>query len=885
MESDLSSHDAIDPPLDMKKRKLKTKRELDRLINPVPTSSSENYYGDKEHKGRPTRHRSKSLSKPAKAHEKDSSPKREKSGIIEDGRKPSYDTSFWASEHPPAIINKSLNKAKSYHPQREVHSILSVNNKESSPAQLAVSSSRQAKNPASPTKSKLSKKKSKDDREAMNEKPKKKSPEKRKSSHHKADKETRPSRKKSVDSKHHRKSAESPLATKPSKKKSKRKKLKPSQSNHTLDAISSIPDECAVKNTKSKSRQRSQSREVQVSRVTQLTHAYGECNQDVRNKALHEFGELETIINDTNDAQKCSSKLGAAAVPQANFAKPNPVNVCHSAVQCGDIGSSRDDKVLETKLVTIETVLCSVQKAVSDLTLLVTTMTTPTDKVVTSDTHNETSKNSVIDGEMSPKINDSIPEKGCELVHQPNQNQEMKIVGLSKNQQLTQNLDLAAGCENTVDETNYVAQRSERNNTPKLSPIRQNPIAADQLLYQTISAFRPSPNEKDASSSIKNLSDIHSLGTDYIDQPSPEMSQSSKEHFNISADESIPLQYDDLVMSLNTVLNSVPYNYVIEMADNISEMNSDCTPKQAKVIEVTNSEAEAFLTNPNHRGQKLLSDAKSLENDERPGIQTAAEDGPDQLQKTSPLSLLKVFTPRVARYGPLTQDMDIPDNNSEPAEGNGTDWQSDINAAHEAALVKKSLREEKQEKREISNTKHDRVTKVDSKDPIFYQAQSEDSDSCSTCLLDEFSLDGVSITAARTVTLPTKIAKKKPSLKSRLAKAFGLGKKDKDDHRTSAIKIDSESEVDIDSLFNTLPPPKKYPKKKTGKDFVEIGSKGHSSRSSIPPYPAPVPPTKHPKGSYTKFIKGSSNKNGQGSEDHGVENVQEQLTSLLEDDL
>ena len=152
------------------------------------------------------------------------------------------------------------------------------------------------------------------------------------------------------------------------------------------------------------------------------------------------------------------------------------------------------------------------------------------------------------------------------------------------------------------------------------------------------------------------------------------------------------------------------------------------------------------------------------------------------------------------------------------------------------------------------------------------------------------------------IQLPLPPEKKRPSLKSRLAKAFGLKKKDKPidqlQERPETHGNDSISE-NIDDLFERLPPPaasQQKPKKKatwgrgsnskTSRHESVKSSITESSASSMPKEPPPPPPQQQSWLSLkkkTQFNKKSSKASTKTiTEDYQMDNVSEQLESLLE---
>lgn len=156
---------------------------------------------------------------------------------------------------------------------------------------------------------------------------------------------------------------------------------------------------------------------------------------------------------------------------------------------------------------------------------------------------------------------------------------------------------------------------------------------------------------------------------------------------------------------------------------------------------------------------------------------------------------------------------------------------------------------------------------------------------------------------AHTIQLPLQPGKKKQTLKSRLARAFGLSKKEKHHEQppppTDESNKDSISE-NIDDLFATLPPPtdiKKKGKKENEKrsTWRRRSSKHNeqpsvksscdeSSASSVPKTTPPPPPQQHSKSSLKRMIYAGNNSSKTSQKTITPSgSVPEQLESLLEE--
>ena len=119
-----------------------------------------------------------------------------------------------------------------------------------------------------------------------------------------------------------------------------------------------------------------------------------------------------------------------------------------------------------------------------------------------------------------------------------------------------------------------------------------------------------------------------------------------------------------------------------------------------------------------------------------------------------------------------------------------------------------------------------------------------------------------SLVETESIQLPTPKPKKR-SLKSKLAKAFGFGKKDYNVESKVGEKASKSSSINVDDLFNKLPPPTRikhrstWGRKKSKKETGSVMSHDESfdSGSSMPQHPPPPPPSGISKPSPMRIIK------------------------------
>lgn len=136
------------------------------------------------------------------------------------------------------------------------------------------------------------------------------------------------------------------------------------------------------------------------------------------------------------------------------------------------------------------------------------------------------------------------------------------------------------------------------------------------------------------------------------------------------------------------------------------------------------------------------------------------------------------------------------------------------------------------------------------------------------------------------IQLPKHSLKKKRTFKSKLAKIFGINKKGNTPKKDKRHKYNTSSNLDIDLLFEQLPPPTRVNQTSNQYKSKAKTSDGKFSASSIPQFsPPPPPPLKSSKLSLRNIIgnRRKTSKTSYLSETEHKTAIQEQLTSLLEE--
>ena len=655
-DSDFSASNQLYPPLDITKRKLKTKQELDQLVVMPSYSSSDNYqYIDREkrtkHKNKPKEKESEAIktvkSKNVQAKSSSGTPTPSAEALI-----------FWSSEQPPlqvpktypnSLVNKTMNRAKSFNQEKEARSAHSIVNKESSPAQLALSV---LKKSTTSVTSKVSKKLAKNCKGDKVHSAEKKNDKRNKSPDAKREPLGQSSMKTSVDLKHRKKHCnEKKDRLKKGQSKGKHlKKPKLQKSSHTLDAVSSLPEDLVVMPNKKRNKK------VQVSQVRHIAHEYEEYS-DVGFKRSHHRESLKaTAIQPVSFA----SSTVQCVLSDINLVQHNPKNELNESTE------------VKNNLKSIEAVLCSMQKVISGLSLQVNELTASLNTATALKDEYERSQPDVAStakGDVkfrnSPDIAYANGVTDCNTLTVQSRLSQNHLSASAKNRQVVspaangEKVQCSHDC--SQQEFQDTLAKSDSDSKCEEQSVAKVKRTGNELSYIL-------PNSLDSKKILSNKPAEEPM---VVSGGFKDWKPDSYDH---TQDCDGP--YDELVMGLDALLSGSPYGYDIgEMESHSGSVSSSESAFKLKIAEITDSQANALMEE-----RKKVESARDLSdnsNISRPSVEDSSNDFYSEGPVLLPLKIPKkkqTFKTRLAKVfrmnrkeasngtvvaNPDTSDMDI----------------------------------------------------------------------------------------------------------------------------------------------------------------------------------------------------------------------------------
>lgn len=900
------------------KKNLKTRAERDKLLQtPVYQYSSSDTmdipkHPHKPHKKRPKVEELKDVRNKLASHKTRPEPSQE--SLLFWGQPISKKKSKPSSS---AII-----KTKSLGGERDMRSALSIKNKESSPANLAGARSRSTDIKISPLARRKSRSSSKTrilDSKIKKSKSKEKHSTRHRSSSSRRPEETKNKTKQAMPKDTKEKRTSNDVNLKPSKKKSKKvetrkklsaqeKKLKKKKSSHkaldqSLDSIPPLPyDFVGLPTVKEPT---IVDNETQI-HVSELRNTYEEhltvpatekVKQKIGNEKVHwsipPASHRLITVSDNTETVEHAEVLTDSGV--------KPADVADSAVQCS-VPSGGPVVAMEEKLSSIEQAVVNIQSTMSDLACLVHSLkpdpsSNAENMFVESDSISL--PNVEKDSSMPPNYHgDVINNLQKTLDHLALQVAE--VAQAQTKSQLSTHTDPTAtqpsdACYHLLNYPHEGLALNTVTNNDLLSKQQTSAQLGDSY-FQTYTMFPKNDGSLDLSTLIYNSGVTNYIVIDSEDSDSLE----GNDHFaggvqveEISNSQASLLKQDLLASAVKTSTISSTVADQPDMSLNTNELSTVHIASSKELIDQnvspgTCDSGESGTIAVGEGSSSIINEhAFSAWSEKAPNDQVVTHSAKTSNLKdgrgTSNFVSKEFILNSKADYRPLANMMD---DEHEPTAFTSADTVDNtlytavscdsLSSADDTVIRDNPKPSSVKNSSQIMHTNHDTLSNVLDSDAD--QTDQFDSPDVSTRVVVEGNLlktyvypsvhgaeESEYIKASETnlinsddIPLPTQKPKKKQSLKSRLAKAFGLRKKDNYIvEKAASQKSNKSSNINIDELFDKLPPPNRpgfagESKKTKYKNAASIESRDESyaSGSSMPQHLPPPPPIRLPRNAY-----------------------------------